>query len=160
MLCRHPFDILDRSSEVLVSAVPEGDHLLDKILEDTLVLVSISPAGALRQVEHHVLEHLSMAVRGGYAHLDFLTHTREAVVCTAAFPVTVPAICIRPAAVVVRPSTVRVRFAVRLIQGIASQAGQIRHIVLVKPGGPADQQLSSELDFSLKAATEFRQVAG
>ena len=33
--------------ESLVSAVPEGDHLLDKILEHTLVMVSISLAGAL-----------------------------------------------------------------------------------------------------------------
>lgn len=102
-------------------------------------MVSIPPGGALRQVEHHVLEHLSMAVRGGYAHLDFLAHSREAVVCTASFPVTVPAICIRPAAVVIRPSAVWVRFAIWLIQGFASQTGQIRHIILVKTGGPANQ---------------------
>ena len=105
-----------------------------------------------------------MAVGGGYAHLDFLTHTREAVVCTASFPVAVPAICIRPTAVVIRPSAVRVRFAVWLVHGFASQTREIRHIVLVETGGPADQQdklRAKQLNsLVLKAAKEVRQVAG
>ena len=99
-----------------------------------------------------------MAVGGGYAHLDLLTHTREAVVCTASFPVTVPAISVRPAAVVVRPFAVQVRFAVWLIQGLASQTGEIRHIVLVKTGGPADQQdklrAKQHISFLLNEAQE------
>ena len=120
-------------------------------------MVSIPLAGPLRQVEHHVLEHLSMAVGGGYAHLDLLTHTRKAVVCTASFPVTVPAICVRPTAVVIRPSTVR--FAVWLIHGFASQTGEIRHIVLVETGGPADEQdklrAKQHISFLLNAAQEL-----
>ena len=64
-------------------AAPELDHLLNQVLQHIFLMFNVTLPFCTGQVQHHVLQHLAVTLRGSNAQLYSFPHSRKAVVCTA-----------------------------------------------------------------------------